>query len=246
MDDREQLYLIWAPPDSPWSAWAKPVLFAHADVAGQSEAAADVSAVPPADGTTAVVVDLPGATGVATAVVLAGRGYRPVPLYNAVPGGAAAAVAVEPIRAALSAAAADLRSASPVADAPPAFVLDAGRRFSQVAVGPGVFDNRSVSLPTDFPSAERLRSGGVRRIVLVQATTGPPQADLGHTLRRWQAAGLPILRVATAEPGRPPVPINVPRPGGFRSMWHGLVAVAGLRRHPMGGFGGTLPVPSAG
>ncbi len=113
-------------------------------------------------------------------------------------------------------------------------------------VGPGVFDNRSVSLPTDFPSAERLRAGGVRRVILVQAAAGVPQPDLAHTLRRWQAAGLPVLRYATAEPGRSPAVIDVPRPGRFRSMWHGLVATIGLRRHPLGGFGGTLPVPSAG
>lgn len=246
MDDRDALYLTWAPPTSPWAAWAKPVLFAHATRAGGSVAAVDLTGLPPNDGATAVVVDLPGPTGVAAAVLLARAGYRPVPLYNAVPGGPAAAVDVGPILAALSSTADDLRATSLPTDATPAFLLDAGRRFARGPLGPGVFDNRSVSLPTDFPSAERLRAGGIRRVFLIQPTTAAPQADLAHTLRRWQAAGLPVLRYATDAPARPPAVIDVARPGGFRSMWHGLIAVAGLRRHPLGGFGGLLPVSSAG
>jgi len=31
------------------------------------------------------------------------------------------------------------------------------------------------------------------------------------------------------------------RPGGFRSLWHNLMATFGLRRSPLGGFGGRLP-----
>ena len=46
----------------------------------------DASWIPPAEDNVAVVLDLPGADGVWTGVALAARGYRPVPLYNAVPG----------------------------------------------------------------------------------------------------------------------------------------------------------------
>ena len=63
-------------------------------------------------------------------------------------------------------------------------------------VEPPAFDNRSVSLPTDFPSANLLLSYGVRRVVLVQATDGQPQADLAHTLLRWQQAGIDMMRSA--------------------------------------------------
>ncbi len=251
MNVRDRLYHIWAPPASPWAAWAKPVLFAHAPKAvdGHSPTVpVDYPAMPSADGATAVVVDLPGPAGVSAAVALAGIGYRPVPLYNAVPTppGVPAAVEVGPIAAALVAAAADLSAADLPHDAAPAFLLDSGRRFARVAVGPGMFDNRSVSLPTDFPSADRLRAAGVQRVILIQAADTLPQSDLIHTLRRWQEAGLPILRYAADMPDRPPSVIPVARPGGFRSMWHGLLAMAGLRRYPLGGFGGMLPIPSAG
>ncbi len=252
MDERQHLFETWAPSASPWAAWAKPVLFAHRPPAAGADfgEATSPGAIPASDGATAVVVDLPGPAGVTAAVPLARLGYRPVPVYNAVPAGAGvpAAVDVGAILSALAATAADLRAVRLAADAPPAFLLDAGRRVARagVTLGPGVFDNRSVSLPTDFPSAGRLRAAGVRRIVLVQPTTAPPASDLAHTLRRWQDGGLPILRYAADAPDRPPVLVAVARPGGFRSMWHGLTARLGLRRHPLGGFGGTLPFPSSG
>ena len=250
MDYRELLYETWAPPASPWAAWAKPVLFAHVwmDASADAATSADVSAVPPADGTTAVVVDLPGAASVAVGIELARRGYRPVPLYNAVPGpaGATEAVDVRSIVTALSKTGAQVRQLGLPADAPPAFLLDAGRRAARVPLGPGVFDNRSVSLPTDFPSAGRLMAAGVRQIVFVQTGAVAPQADLAHTLRRWQEAGLTVRRTATGGGSTALVALSVARPGGFRSMWHTLRWVVGLRRSPLGGFGGTLPVPSAG
>ena len=250
MDGRDLVYDAWASPASPWAAWVKPVLFAHVGSSGGGGGTvepADVSGVPAADGATGVVADLPGAVGVAAALGLARLGYRPVPLYNAVPAaGRPAAVDVAPIVSVLAAAAGELAALPLPTDAPPAFLLDAGRRFARVRLEPGVFDNRSVSLPTDFPSADRLAAAGVRRVVLlVGAVTDAPQPDLAHTLRRWQDGGIRVLRCDVGD-GGPPRRLTVHRPGGFRRMWHTLTALAGLRHHPLGGFGGTLPVPSAG
>jgi hypothetical protein len=68
---------------------------------------------------------------------------------------------------------------------------------------------------------------------------------LAHTLRRWQEAGIAIEMKAEDHVG-PPQPCVVDQPSHFRSLWHRLLAVAGLRRNPLGGFGGWLPEPSAG
>ena len=108
-----------------------------------------------------------------------------------------------------------------------------------------MFDNRSISLPTDFPSANLLLSRGIRRIILVQAHFTDPQADLSHTLRRWQEAGLTILAVAIDEPAAPR-PITIRRPTAFRLLWYNLLAKLGLKPNPLGGFGGRLPMPSSG
>jgi hypothetical protein len=233
--------------------------------------APDLGAVPPAGGTTAVVLDLPGDLGVWAAVYLAAYGYRPVPLYNAVPFPtwfraafqwpaeaaeppaegppyARSQVAVcdlVPILSALYFATPNLGRCRIAPDAPPAFMLDAQRSVGTVSPQPGLFDNRSISLPTDFPSANRLQSHGLRRIVLVQHFSLSPKPDLSHTLLRYQQAGMEIAAVTLEEPAELK-PIAVARPPLFRKLWHRFQATIGFRRHPLGGFGGTLPMESTG
>jgi hypothetical protein len=174
---------------------------------------------------------------------------------------------------ALASAATSLQSFALRDEAPPAFLLDASRNPSAVATPPnrvddkpmilppsemdgkgdtavvapsaGMFDNRSISLPTDFPSANLLRSRGIRRIVLIQSRHSEPQADLSHSLLRWQQAGLTIVAAAIDEPD-PPRPITIKRPRAYRLLWYNLLAKLGLRSNPLGGFGGFLPMPSTG
>jgi hypothetical protein len=283
----EDIFEAWA-GDSLWSRWVKPVLFAHLSTdiithsstnVMQEAAPVDVSRVPRATGTTAIVVDLPGAASIATGLALAELGYRPVPLYNAVPvmlpdastptldptagetqapsglgvslglGDASAArgpttaVDMYPIVRLLVQGAANpsVRSLSP--QAPPAFLLDSRRRGIGASCRPGDFDNRSISLPTDFPSANFMLAQRIREAIVLQEQEGAPQQDLSHTLRRWQEAG---IGVRTSMPGAPPQLVVVPRPPRFRHMWYGLLARMGLRQNPLGGYGGFLPVPSAG
>jgi hypothetical protein len=242
---REEIFRAWAPDESPWSAWVKPVLFAYLDDAVSLRLVdLAVSWAPPADGVTAIVVDVPGVSGVSLGVALARRGYRPVPLYNSCPspvGSAAESLAIVDARSimgALTAGTTALTSCALAAGAPPAFLLDADRRRP---VAPEVlrdsFDNRSISLPTDFPSSALLLSRGVRKVLLVQENDHEPQVDLAHTLLRWQKAGLTLVAVSLVRPDALQ-PITVSEPPLFRRMWYGLLATAGLRRSPLGGFGG--------
>jgi len=262
---REQTFDLWAPAASPWSPWVKPVLFAYlpALAASQLEETAMLAPgrtdwAPPADGTCALVIDLPGVRSVNLSEALAGNGYRPIPLFNAVPGPmdslAQPLIDVNSIGKALQAASTRLVDAlrKLPAEAPPVFVLDAQRRVGRPPE-PGAFDNRWVSLPTDFPSAAFLKSRGIERVLLIIAaehmlsTAGQPQTDLAHTLLRWQEAGLPMESCGVDEhlelrsrPDR----IVVERPRWFRAAWHNALSVLGLRRNPLGGFGGELPIPS--
>ncbi|HSI36377.1 MAG: hypothetical protein ACAI43_17040 [Phycisphaerae bacterium] len=246
MNFRDELFEMWAPAESAWSDWAKPVLFAHA-----AEAAAEPPAeigidLAIADGHTALVLDLPGEMGVRVAPGLTRAGYRPVPLYNGAPG-AGEVVEVWPIVRALEELGPVVREASRglPEDAPPAFLLDARRRGPAGEVGAGAFDNRSISLPTDFPSASTLRGRGIGRVILVQDEAGPPQVDLAHTLLRYQEAGIAIWArlVSAAEEARA---ITVARPRWYRSMFQRFLATLGLLRHPLGGFGGVLGEGSGG
>jgi hypothetical protein len=124
-------------------------------------------------------------------------------------------------------------------------LLDAQRRIGTDIPRPGAFDNRSVSLPTDFPSGLFLQSHGIQNVVLVVREKSAPQADLAHTLSAWQEAGLSI-RTRTVDGVGPPEPLRVARPSNFRVLWYRLLATMGLRRNPLGGFGGTIPMPSSG
>jgi len=61
-----------------------------------------------------------------------------------------------------------------------------------------------------------------------------------------------VLATGAALPDQPggadasPRPITVNKPRWYRHLWHGMRARLGLRPNPLGGFGGFLPVPSAG
>ena len=258
---REDVFEAWAPASSRWSAWAKPVLFAHLPQLEHLPAplalARDNLSAPPADGRTAIVVDLPAADSVALGLALARRGYRPVPLFNAAPGPVGehlwissleALVELRPAMGQLWAGAAQLASLHLPDDAPPAFLLDAHRRPGRSPrASTGDFDNRSVSFPTDFPSAATLSASGVGAVLLIQETANiPPQSDVAHTLLRWQNENLAMLRCGVVDLqstdggdiGRPYV---VTRPSWFGFFWYRLLVGLRLRPNLLGGFGGFLP-----
>jgi hypothetical protein len=261
MMNKEQIYALWAPEESAWSRWAKPVLFAHLDSALSlipvTEIAVDVNWAPPPGDKVALVLDLPGPQGALTGVALAARGYRPVPLYNALPspsgeaplnplaGGEMVAVNVLPILSALRSGAEELAKLSLPSDAPPVFLLDANRSGNGQHLQPHEFDNRSISFTTDFPSANFLAFHGIQRAILVQINTVEPQSDLAHTLRRWQDAGFVLKRKRLDLPD-PPEIFEVVKPPWYGAMFQRALAAVGLRRARDGGFGAWMPDSSAG
>ena len=252
----EEVFEVWAPAASVWAPWCKPVLFAHIDgddPPPEPEALAEApdlgfDGIPTREERTAIVVNLPGRTSVAVGLHLAETiGYRPVPLFNAAPApirGQPTAVEVSSTLAALFHGTSRLGRISIDADAPPVFLLDANRRGELIVVE-SAFDNRSVSFPTDFPSATRLLSSGIRRALLIHAWRGAPEADLAHTLRRWQEAGIPILEKALDDDGAAK-PIDVSKPSSFKSAVYRMLEMVGLQRNVLGGFGGFPPEPGGG
>ena len=259
--NKEEILSLWAPEGARWSRWAKPVSFAYLDTAFLQtqllETAAEVSWAPSPDGSVALVLDMPGAEGVLAGVALASRGYRPVPLYNAVPlpftsivldpatGRSVAAVNVLPILSGLKSGAEQLARLSLPADAPPAFLLDANRAGGGRQMQEDEFDNRSVSFTTDFPSALFLAAHGIQRVLLVQKDRLEPQPDLAHTLRRWQDGGIKLERLWLETPA-PPEPFTVPKPSWYGAMFQRVLAGLGFRRAWGGGFGAWVPSSSSG
>jgi len=244
----QDVYALWAPPDSPWSAWVKPVLFAHMDEAGVgSRVFAPQSRLLDFKGITrdyddaALVLNLPGVEAVAAGLALIEHGFRPIPLYNAAPG-RRAVHDLEPIIHAIEGGVEPLTRHRLPANAPPAFLIDA-RRSAPAPPGPGGFDNRWVVFPQDFPSGAFLLRHRIRRAVLVEASYTRWQDDLCHVLRRWQEAGVAVERFELGHDARP-TPIDVPRPSFFRSMYYRFMVTLRFRRNSAGGFGGVVPEPS--
>jgi len=256
----EEIFTVWSPENSLWSTWAKPVLFAHLGMAFvmplSGEVARDADWSPTPDEKFAVVLDLPGDESVWVGVALAARGYRPVPLYNAVPlpfgapildpltGHSIAAVNVLPIISALRRTAEQLGGMHIPPDAPPVFLLDANRHGDGLSIQPDQFDNRSICFTTDFPSANFLLTNGIQRVLLIQRNRAEPQVDLAYVLRRWQDGGLQLERMQIDLPFERER-FQASRPSWYGAMFQRALSALGLRRAPGGGFGAWMPESSA-
>ena len=163
----EAIYESWVPPESDWSLWARPVLFAQmSDFPAEQNPRddllnVDVSWAPAAGEMVVLVIDLSGQESVQTGLALAGREFRPVPLFNACTG-QHELIDQSPIIAALRAGAGYLASIK-LAGTRPAFLLD-DRRMKPRKGRPSDFDNRWIVFPQDFPSAAFLVARGLMRV----------------------------------------------------------------------------------
>jgi hypothetical protein len=201
--------------------------------------------VPPLESKACLVIDLPGSDSILLGLMLAAHGYRPVPVLN-VCTGANEVLDMHSTLVALQEGAAFLYTLRLPVEAPPAFLLDSRRRGEGLSKqpAPGDFDNRWQVFPQDLPSAEELLAHGLSSALLVQAG-GEPREDLVHVLRRWQDAGL-VLRQVTPGAEDQPRALEVAAPNWYMSIWYRMLALVGLRRNDLGGFGGVVPRPGSG
>src|ERR1700686_4902146 len=86
----EELYAVWAPPDSIWSRWVIPVPFAQI-VCFDSGPEKSSEIFPDLNGfrfasDLAIIVDLPGGDSIRYGLALAGLGFRPVAVLDGSPG----------------------------------------------------------------------------------------------------------------------------------------------------------------
>ena len=242
----EEMFQLWSPPESKWSPWVKPMLFAQTDrYFGEPDVREynELSWLPPARRlpATAIIVDLPGILSLMMGMTLAHQGYRPIPLYNAVMG-SLAVNDLTPLIANLHPATTMLQKMSFRPDAPPAFLIDANRNRNRAS--PGQFDNNAVLFPQDFPSADFLKGQQIGEILLIAAPNLSTDDDLRHVLLRYQQANITILRkkIDTTEP---PMPYPVTQPSLFRNACYRAMVLFGMRPNSAGGFGGLVPVPSS-
>jgi hypothetical protein len=244
MSQRE-LFQIWAPAESAWSVWAKPVLFANAQLGPTAVDTNWPEVHLPFQSDTAVIVELPEESSISFGIALARKGYRPVPLFNCAPG-PSSVVPWQRLVSFLEAGAEELRRLNIQAEAPPAFLLDSKRLKPTLQPVAGTFDNRWMVFPQDFPSAGFLKAHGITKVILLQTDQSSlPQDDLAHVLLRWKLGGLELW---TASPTQITglQSLEVQRPSRFRGILYRITVLMGLRRNSTGGFGGLVPVASSG
>lgn len=250
-------YSAWAPPGGSWSRWVKPVLFAFMDRVGpylpdgvtQKEwtFGATESWISKGDGGIALILDLPGVEAVEAGLALVSLQYRPVPLHNACPSvsdvsASASLLDMWPIIRLLRAGADRLAQAGLPDNAPPVFLLDSRRRKGTRLPEPGKFDNRWLAMPQDFPSASYLLSKGIRTVVLV--SEDGVEEDLLHVLLPWRKAGIRIQ--GTGSLLSEPKDLTLRTPWRLGHMAYRFLALLGLRRNSVGGFGSVIPMPTEG
>jgi len=233
-----EIYKTWAPEDSIWSQWAKPVLFACEPAVYRSYnlEIPDVKWINGMDRNTAIIVDLPGHSGVIESLGLARSGYRPVPLYNGVSAHhSRTIVKVNEIVNSLYKGADELETIKIRPDAPPVFMLDSNR-MTGGGKEPGTFDNRWCVFPQDMPSAAFLTNNGITKVIV---RTEHVQNDLSHILYRYQEAGISIFHCNGDDLRK----IPVAKPSKFKSLSYRFKTVMGLTRNATGGFGAFIPEP---
>src|SRR5262249_25595177 len=115
---------------------------------------------------------------------------------------------------------------------------------------PGMFDNRWMVFPQDFPSAVFFRSHFIEQIVVVQRDGLIPDEDLAYVLGPWKKAGLQMLtKNLGSAPDEVPQAMVMNRftRYGYRLWYPAMILMSvGLRRSNVGGFGSTIPYSSGG
>ncbi|HKQ48134.1 MAG TPA: hypothetical protein VJZ71_08710 [Phycisphaerae bacterium] len=154
-------------------------------------------------------------------------------------------VSVDEIVRGLILGASQLYGSALAADAPPVFLLDSLRLSAGTPLQPGVYDNRWMVFPQDFPSANILLSKGISKVLVVRHERTELPSDLPHVLLRWQEAGL-IVYSKDAMTSGPPTPLSIARPKWYRAAWQRALVMLRLRPNSAGGFGAVVPDPSSG
>jgi hypothetical protein len=145
-----------------------------------------------------LVLDLPGATGVATVAGLAQWGVRPVLLSLLWPE-PEALLPADALLAALLRHAPGRPRGGRLADADYQYAFVLGRERATPASPAALavrFDNRYDLGTVDLPSAARLSAGGVGAVVACRLADMPPAGDLAAYVDGLEAAGVPIRRLA--------------------------------------------------
>lgn len=237
MDKRLELYKTWVPDTALWTQWAKPVVFMNltnfqANRYKYKSFKKFEKPKIPYHNQRMVIVDLPGAESIDEGLILAEKGYRPVPLYNYVPQGKHDLISLDDIIDGLGYGAEFLQRAKLSDRANPVFLLDFNRLQEGRRNDPN-FDNRWCVVEQDMPSADYLKKQRIKEIVV---HTKMLQEDLKRILYKYQEAGISISRYDEESKESKISAVVIAKPQKA-SLFYRFRMFSGLARNSVGAFG---------
>lgn len=192
----KDVYKIWAPFDSMWTDWVRPVPFVQIDdedfkiYKNTNFEIPKINYIKELKEDTAIIVDLPEHYSINEGIALARLGYRPIPVFNgtAETKGAKATVNNHAVESGLIFGGIELQKVELRKDAPPVFLTDSNR-LDRHKLDISIFDNSWDLYNQDLPSAEYFLKNGIDTIIVRGNSFNK---DLKKILYRHQEKGMKI------------------------------------------------------
>ena len=190
----KEIYKIYAPNDTKWTEWVRPVPFVAIDTYNRKPVSnwldRKVLFLEQYEENTAIFIDLPGKESIELGISLAHIGYRPIPLFNGTDEqkDSQATTDTYMIESCLINGATKLKNISIQNDANPAFLLDSSRT-NRYRSKESIFDNSWDLYKQDIPTAKHFKENGILKIIVVGNTI---QRDLRKIFFEFREAGLEI------------------------------------------------------
>lgn len=191
----KEIFKIWSPSKSLWSAWVRPVPFIS--INENLKIHEVVEFIPPQiyyldeyEKDTAIFVDLPNYESVEVGISLAKIGYQPIPIYNGTieEENVLSTTDNRIILPALILGAQELKKISIKNNNNPVFLLDS-ERMNRHKADYSTFDNSWDIYDQDVPTGNFLMSHGIKKIILHSDILNK---DLKKIFYKYQQKGIEI------------------------------------------------------
>ena len=190
----KEIYKIYAPEQSKWSRWVRPVPFAAIDTYNRKMVLnwqdRKVLFLNKYEKDVAIFIDLPGKESIELGIGMAKIGYRPIPLFNGTdePIGASSILDTDLIENSLINGSEKLKHIQLKDDTNPAFLLDSSRT-NRYRSKESIFDNSWDLYKQDIPTADFFKKNGINKLIVVGDII---QKDLRKIFFEFQDAGIEI------------------------------------------------------
>ena len=200
MINNKEIYKLWAPKESIWSPWVRPVPFVFIDenVDNKEYESFNIPSVIYLNNdderfkNSALIIDLPGNKSINEGLALTKLGYRPVPIFNGVDEqeGSLSVVNNKGIELGLLYGAEVLshENINLKVDARPAFLTDSNR-MNRYKLSTSMYDNSWDVYAQDLPTSDFVKTQGIDSIIVRSDIL---RKDLNKILYKFQKDGLKI------------------------------------------------------